>query len=366
MKILHIINNLGSGGAEKLLEDIIPILDEKEDVEVELLLLTGENNVFEESLRDKGIKINILDLNNIYNPKNIILIINFIKNSNFDIIHAHLFPTLYWTSLASKFIINKEFKLIYTEHNTHNKRRDHFFFKPIEKFIYNEYDEIISISSEVKRKLIKWLKIKNKDKVTIIENGIDTQKFKNAERYLKNDLCPNCCEDDIFITMVGRFSEQKDQKTLIKVMKELGDHTHLILVGEGQLINEHKKYTKKLNLDKRVHFLGFRDDVERVLKTSDIIVLSSHWEGFGLVAVEGMAAGKPVLASNVKGLKEIVEGAGLLFEQGNVNYLKKIINKLIHDADFYQKISQRCSIHSGNYDIENMVQNLLEVYNKFY
>ena len=89
----------------------------------------------------------------------------------------------------------------------------------------------------------------------------------------------------------------------------------LILVGEGPLKNSSQMLVQELCLKDRVFFLGNRDDVERIFKTADLSVLSSHWEGFGLVAVEGMAAGKPVIASNVSGLSEIVSGAGVLFEK---------------------------------------------------
>lgn len=157
MKILHIINNLGSGGAEKLIEQTLPIMNKEENIEVELLLLTKENNVFEKKIKDAGIKINIIGTKNIYNPLNIMSIRRFIKNNDFDIVHAHLFPVIYWTSLAAKSLFNKKFILFLTEHNTHNKRRNHFFFRPIEKFIYDEFDKIISISQKTESNLLKLI-----------------------------------------------------------------------------------------------------------------------------------------------------------------------------------------------------------------
>jgi hypothetical protein len=82
MKILHIINNLGSGGAEKLIEDTLPIMNKKEDIELEVLLLTDKNNVFAESLKKQGIKINVIGTDNIYSPTNIISIRKFIKKTS--------------------------------------------------------------------------------------------------------------------------------------------------------------------------------------------------------------------------------------------------------------------------------------------
>jgi glycosyltransferase involved in cell wall biosynthesis len=362
MKILHIINNLGSGGAEKLIEDTLPIMNKKEDIELEVLLLTDKNNVFAESLKKQGIKINVIGTDNIYSPTNIISIRKFIKNNDFDIIHAHLFPTIYWTSLAAKTLLNRKFKLVFTEHSTHNRRRNYIIFKPIDRFIYNEFDKVISISQKTKANLIDWLGAKKKNKFTIIENGIGTQKFNEAEAYSKKEMFSTCTEDNTFITMVGRFSEQKDQKTLIRALKQLDNNVHLFLVGEGLLIEEHKKYVENLNLNNRVHFLGFRSDVERILKTSDIVVLSSYWEGFGLAAVEGMAAGKSVIASDVSGLREVVKDAGLLFEQGDDEELAEIINELINNNDYYDLVSQKCLKKAEKYDISKMLNSLLKVY----
>lgn len=114
--------------------------------------------------------------------------------------------------------------------------------------------------------------------------------------------------------MVARFAEPKDHRTLIEAIEKLPQNYHLILVGEGPLLEQSKKLTTYLSLEDRIHYLGFRSDVYQILKTLDIIVLSSDYEGLSLSALEGMAAGKPFLASNVQGLKELVESTGILFE----------------------------------------------------
>ena len=84
----------------------------------------------------------------------------------------------------------------------------------------------------------------------------------------------------------------------------------------GELFEEVSKYAAKSPVHENIRFWGNRSDVPILLRTSDIIVMSSHWEGFGLAAVEGMAAKKPVVASDVDGLKQIVDGAGLIFKVG--------------------------------------------------
>lgn len=362
MKILHIINNLGSGGAEKLIEDLLPLMNNKEGINVDLLLLTDKNNVFDKKLNKNGIQIKIVPTKKIYNPLNIYYIRKYIKKGQYDVVHVHLFPSFYWVSFASKLIFKNKPKFVFTEHNTHNKRRETGYLRIIEKFVYSSYDKIISISQQTQINLIKWLKSKNNGRFLVIENGIDLKKFKEAKPYLKHEINSKFDEDTILICMVGRFFEQKDQPTLIKAMKHTPANVHLLLVGEGPLKVKNEELVKQVNLEERVHFLGFRDDVPRILKTVDIVVLSSKWEGFGLAAVEGMAAGKPVVASDVPGLREIVTGFGLIFEVGNSEELANKINKLINDPIKYNEIAKKCKLRANSYSIEKMVDEYIEQY----
>src|SRR5690625_3312144 len=95
LRVLHIINNLGAGGAERLVAEIIPLLNEVENVQADLLLLTNKNNVFDRILKENNSRIDIVQLNNIYNPLNIWKIKKHVINGKYDIVHSHLFPTQY-------------------------------------------------------------------------------------------------------------------------------------------------------------------------------------------------------------------------------------------------------------------------------
>ncbi len=364
MRILHIINNLGSGGAERLIADLLPRLNSYDEIECELLLLTDEKNVFDKELIKNGIKVNVLQRRKIYNLLNAIDIAKFVNKGNYDIIHAHLFPTQYWVALAKPHFKNKKIKLITTEHSSHNRRREKAYFKHIDKYIYRKYDKIISISEKTQENLMNWLKVKEKcrDKFIVIHNGIDMDKFSNALPYKKEEIVSKFNEETKVITMVARFSEAKDQPTLIRAMKKLNSDIHLVLVGEGPLLEECKKLTNDLGISERVHFLGYREDVARIMKTSDIIVLSSNWEGFGLSAAEGMASGKPVIASDVDGLREIIGDAGILFERGNHVNLSNLISELISDKSYYNQIVEKEFNKSKHYDIENNLNFLIKLY----
>lgn len=211
---------------------------------------------------------------------------------------------------------------------------------------------------------MKWLKFKPEDnkKFIVLENSVDINRFKEALPYKKNELISRKANNLKLICMVGSFTRQKDQPTIIKSMLLMEENVHLILVGRGPTLNESRELANKLKLTERVHFLGVRTDIEQILKTVDIAVLSSNWEGFGLVAVEGMAAGKPVIASNVDGLREVVKGAGLLFEKGNVEQLAYKINNLLTDEKIYNDTSKKCIVRADSYDIHIMVHKIFNLY----
>lgn len=364
MKILHIISGLGSGGAQKLVEETVPLINRYKDVEVEVLLLNDRNNVFDKKLRDSGIKVEVVPFRNPRSPLNIFFIRKYLVTGDYDIVHVHLFPTSYWVALASKILFKNNCKLIFTEHSTHNSRREKWYFKYIDIFIYSNYDKVISISKNTQENLLKWINSSktNINKFTVIENGINLRRFTEAKSYKKSEINSNLNQDNKLLCMVGRFGKQKDQSTIIYAMRNLPTDTHLILVGEGQLKQENEKLAKELGVGSRVHFLGVRNDVERILKTVDILILSSHWEGFGLAAVEGMAAGKPVIASNVEGLREVVKGAGILFEKGNSNDLALKINDLSNNDEKYESISSLCLKRAEQFDINIMVEQYLNLY----
>jgi glycosyltransferase involved in cell wall biosynthesis len=366
LKVLHIIDNLGSGGAEKLIEESLPLMKNAMGIEVELLLLSDKEDVISESLKKSGVKVDVIPLRKSRSPLNIFYIRRYIVKGQYNIIHTHLFPTIYWVSIASIFIFKNKPSFFYTEHSTHNRRRDKSYLRPLEKFIYSSFDRIISISDSTQENLIKWLKPKqrNMNKFIVINNGVNINKIREAKPYEKVGIDSDLTGAIKLLCMIGRFSKAKDQSTIIRAMKNIPKDVHLLLVGVGPLKIYNEKFAEDIGVSNRVHFLGFRNDVERILKTSYIIIQSSNWEGFGLSAVEGMAAGRPIIASNIEGLREVIKGAGILFEKGNSEELANEVINIIQDNKKYKDIAEACLTRAKSFDVEIMVREILIEYQK--
>ena len=355
MKILQVINSLGIGGAEKLVMDSTLWLSKKEDI-VDVLLLNGAETDFKYALIKDGIRVFSLgNKNNIYNPILIFKIISFLKE--YDLVHVHLFPAQYWVVIAN-FLSGSKIRLVTTEHSTSNRRRYIWAFKWIDRLIYKYYDKIIAISPQTKEALAHY--IGNDEYITTIFNGVNLQFITSSLPYLKKELVGD--QKAKIIIQVAGFRLEKDQDTVIDALKKLPEDVHLVLVGDGprKVVCEEK--VRRLDIESRVHFLGLRTDVPRLLKTADVVVMSSHWEGFGLAAVEGMAAGKPVIVSNVPGLAEIVKGHGLLFEKGNEWELSELLKQLFNTQDFYDKIAFQCLNRASSFSIDKMMKQYREVY----
>jgi glycosyltransferase involved in cell wall biosynthesis len=360
MKILQIINSLGTGGAEKLLLDTLPLYRE-EGIEMDILLLWDNDCMFTQQLQKLNCcKVYILNKSYntraIYNPFLILKISKIIKD--YDLVHVHLFPAQYFVALANMLNGNKN-KLLFTEHSTSNSRMASPFLAILDRFFYKSYSKIVAISEGVKDSLGKHLK--KQSKIELIVNGVETAKVSQAPLNveIKNRFPDRETE---LIVQVGGFRIQKDQDTVIRSLVSLPINYHLLLVGDGERKDQLVDLVKQLSLVDRVHFLGIRNDVFSILKSVDIVVVSSHWEGFGLAAVEGMAARKPVVASDVPGLSEVVQGAGILFPVGNSEQLAAEITALLENQEHYQSVAEACQQRAADYDIHKMVDQHIKLY----
>lgn len=344
MRILHVITSLEIGGAQRLLSDLLPLQVTSEDVT--LLVYERVHNDFERTIEDAGIKILCLDEHIFHNPGVVLRLRKIFRD--YDLVHAHLFPTIYWASIAARGL---KVKLVYTEHSTSNSRRNKWYFRPVERFMYGRYNRIISISQQTQDALTFWLK-QDDERFVVINNGVDTKKFAAA----KVPVIPKS------LIMVSRFASSKDQETVIRAMVHIDKEATLRFVGDGENRKHCEDVAQELGVAERIQFLGSRSDIPELVASSYIGIQSSNWEGFGLTAVELMAAGKPVIATNVDGLKQIVEGAGVIFNVGNDSELAVRVNNLLVDRLYYHAMSESCQNRAKLYDIFLMSESYLKLY----
>jgi len=359
MKILHVITSLRLGGAERLLTELLPRLQQMGH-KVAVYSFLGINTPFADQLRRAGIEVIMGPENrSVYNPGHIRILRQLMPL--YDIVHTHNSSSQLFAALAN---IGCDTPLVTTEHNTTNRKRNHWFLHQIDRWMYRQYRQIICISPAVKQQLNADIPC-TINRSIVVYNGIDMSRFEQAQPAdLREIIGADIPSQTFFVIMVAAFRWEKDHATLIKAMTYLPDNLHLLLVGTDHygLQAKSQQLVESLHLTKRVHFLGERTDVPSLLKAADVVVQSTHVDGFCLAAVEGMASSKPVVVSDVPGIREVVQDYGLIFPHQNAKALSEHILQLYQNDNYSSLTASRCKQHALEFDINRMVSNYNTVY----
>ena len=359
MRILQVITSLLVGGAEKLVVDLVPKLVERGH-DVDVVVFNAKNMPLLSLLSERCPQCKVYQLgDSFYNPLLILKLRKIMKS--YDIIHTHNSSPQLFAAIAN---LSLGKHLITTEHSTNNRKRESKgFLWWLDKWMYKRYDRIVAISDVARNKLLEYLHWEqNSSKVITINNGVDVEMFHHAEPASDEQLGFRRTSRFI-VVMVAGFREAKDQDTVVRAISHLPkDKFELWLVGIGERMAIVGELVQSLGLSDQVRFMGLRHDIPNILKAADAIIMSSHWEGLSLSNIEGMSVGKPFIASNVNGLKEVTEGAGILFPYGNDSILANIIQKLSEEDAYYKSVSKKCYDRAKNYDLTSMVSQYCEVY----
>lgn len=304
MRVLLVITGLGVGGAERQVCDLADGLN-RLGHEVKLLYLTGSAVVTPASA---GVAIHGLGMGK--NPLSFLGAIRALKRhiESFrpDVVHSHMFHANILVRLAR--LSCSIPKLISTAHNTSEGGR-------FRSFLYRITDSLADLSTNVSDEAVEAF-VENgavpKGRMIVVYNGIDLSRFHCVDPQERSRS-----NDDLVILAVGRLHPQKDYPNLLRAFSLLpptfsGQRLRLDIVGEGAERNALVVLAKGLGIESRVHFLGIRSDVPKLMNQADLFVLSSAWEGFGLVVAEAMACEKRVVATDCGGVAEVLAGNGIL------------------------------------------------------
>ena len=354
-KTLHVITSLRTGGAERLMVDLLPRLQER-GLQVELAVFDGTATDFYSALEAQGIPIHALGMGvrAMHSPCCIPALRRLMRQ--FDIVHTHNTPSQYFVAIASMGMKLAP-KLVTTEHSTMNRRRNSFLFRLLDKWMYGRYNKIIGVSDSTTLSLLNYLH--GLQQSITINNGIAVDAFLHATA--AQDIMEAFGQNKRLV-MSAAFRYPKDHETVIRALHLLPDDYHLLLAGDGNRRKIVEEFGAQEQLSQRVHFLGNRNDVANVLKAADVIVMSSRYEGLSLSSLEGLASGRPVVASDVPGLREIVGNAGILFPQGDAQALAKTILALEEHPKLRQQTIEKGLQRAHQYDISTMIEAYWQVY----
>lgn len=341
IKVLHVTQST-IGGTLEYLKLLLPRLNPNI---FEVTVICPSYGPMATELKNMNIKVEIIEMvreiSLLNDWKSVVKLRRYIKNNNFDIIHLHSSKAGAIGRIANLF---NRIPCIYTPHgwafNMKVSNQKKFLYRLIEKLLSYLCNTIIAISQAEKEDAIK-LKISNHEKIKLITNGIDVSKFSmNVTDDIRKRL--GISKETKIIGMVGRLSQQKDPITFIevaKLIKDRGYNVYCILVGDGELREEVEQKIHEHRIQDHFLITGWTNEVANYVTQFDVGVLTSQWEGFGLVLAEYMAAKVPVVASNVNGICDVVlnQISGILVSPGDVEGFANAIIKILENEELAQK-----------------------------
>lgn len=373
MRILQVINRLGYGGAESLVTQWAKQFHFKgHQVDVCTIYSMGE---FGLELERQGIPVYKLDLDprmethhlrRKYDLRVSLPLARIIKKGRYDAVHAHLFPTSLFVAIAS--YLASEPGYFFSEHSITNRRRRYPIFKVLDWAIYRRFNQIIAVSNTVRDSLLLWLPGLS-DKVRVVHNSIDPKHYNvpNSQVLtLRRQL--GIIENSLIILYVGRLLPAKGPDILLEALSLLPADVRpfrVLIVGEGPLEEALRERAAESRLEGKVDFLGSRGDIAHLLDLADLVVLPSRWEGLPMILLEAMAARRPVIATRVGGIPEVIKNGenGWLVDPEDAQALATTISIALESPNLRGRFGDRghetvCS----EYSMDNAIQRLLEIY----
>ena len=278
-----------------------------------------------------------------------------------DVVHSHMFHANILSRLAS--MIGKIRRLVCTAHSNVEGGA-------LRMLLYRLTDSLADEFTNVSQGAVESferLKAAPVGRMLVMHNGIDTRRFRFnpvARQQLRDEL--GIQDNRVFIA-IGRFHEAKDYPNLLNafsIFSRSQSDGHLLIVGDGELRPKIEQQIKVLGLQARVSLLGIRQDVPELLSAADVFVLSSAWEGFGLVVAEAMAAERIVIATNSGGVKEVLGNNGFLVAPRDSTMLAENMQKAImlseSEAREYGRKSRQYIL--DNFGLDGVVERWLAIY----
>lgn len=338
IRICQMITELRPAGAERVVYDLSRRLDASR-FDVQVIALRGGKVAGQ--LEREGIKVTVLDVRGKWDVFKFRPLVEILRRERFDILHTHLFHA----DLVGRFAAHRVAvpHLIHTVHVAEARFRPwHFAFA---RFFSDWCEKIVCVSKSVYDFHSQRSGL-TAEHYTVIPNGIAVDEFTRDEesrRRLRSQW--GLSDDQPLAAFVGRLDEQKGIETLLGAMSHLGaqgNPVHLVIAGDGPKHRVVENFIRHGEGGGHCQSLGFVDDVRAVLSAADMLVMPSRWEGFGLAAAEAMAAGLPVVATRVAGIRDVVVDGetGLLVGCDDVVALSQAVEKLTENAELRKRLGQ--------------------------
>ncbi len=362
-KVLYLLNFAGKAGTERYVETLVRYLST--DGLVEPYFAYNEGGLLVERLEAMGVPCRRVEMRRRFDRRAAKELAALCAEWDIDLVHCHYLREHYTALLAKKY--NKKIRVVYTNHfvlaNDAVTRLSN-------RIMDRRQDQMIAVCNRGKEQLIAngW----SGERIQVIFNAVDLEAWagERSESTLRSEL--ELPEDRFVMLCASRFAEDKGHRYLIDSVKRLTELSAvpftLVLAGDGPLLEPARTQVKELGLEDCVKFIGFRKDMKNLYKGSDLYVNSSQHEALSFLIIEAMAAGLPVIATDMGGNSDIVNdeaGCGLLVEYDNPDSMAVAMKCFLEDPAFAVKCRENAlKTVEEKFEVHKMARATYGVYEK--
>ncbi|TQD40219.1 N-acetyl-alpha-D-glucosaminyl L-malate synthase BshA [Haloflavibacter putidus] len=295
-------------------------------------------------------------------------LVDMVKLHNIEVLHVHYAIPHAYAGYMAKQMLKEEginIPMVTTLHGTDiTLVGNHPFYKPAVTFSINQSDVVTSVSQSLKDDTLRYFNIKNEIKV--VPNFIDTSKRQNNFEDCQRRIM--AADDEKIIVHISNFRKVKRIDDVIKIFAKINKQikSKLIMVGEGPEIMNAKDLARDLGVRNKIIFMGESSEVNKILCFSDLFLLPSESESFGLAALEAMVNGVPVISTNTGGLPEVNQqgNSGFLSDVGDVEDMAKNALHILKDEETLSTFKDNAKKIASKFDIDAIVPLYEDVYER--
>jgi glycosyltransferase involved in cell wall biosynthesis len=358
--VARVITWLPPGGIERRMAAVLPRLNQP-PFRVSVVCLR-ERGLLADELERAGVPVAVIPLRSRLEPRGLRALAQWMRDARVDLVHAHMYRSNVPATIAARMAGVRTVLCQVHNVNTWETWRQRW----MDRLLLRWRAAMIAVSEEVKRDVVTNLRC-SPDRVRVLYNGIDLEEYGSArpDPELRRSL--GIGDGKRLIVVLARLVPQKGHIRLLRALEAVRGElppTQVLLVGEGKMYDALVREVQTRRLNDMVLFAGHRDDAPKILALADLSVLTSDREGFSNAIVESLAAGVPVVATNVGGNCEaIVDGeSGLLVDPHDTHGIGQAVKKLLGDETLRQRMSEAARLRAKRFGLDQMVEETRRLY----
>ena len=331
LKVLYLLNHAGKAGTERYVETLIRYLGGKQ---VEPYFAYNEGGLLVERMAELGVPTARIEMNSRFDFKAAKALAGLCREWGIELVHCHYLREHYTALLAKKHLPG--LKVVYTNHFV---LANNAVTRLSNRWMDRRQDQMIAVCNKGREQLIAngW----SGDRIQVVFNAVDLDAWAGGREgsTLREEF--GIPADRLVMLCASRFADDKGHAYLIRSLKRLTELSDapftMVLAGDGPLLEPTKAQVEELGLTDRVIFAGFRKDIKNLYKGSDVYINSSQHEALSFLIIEAMAAGLPVIVTDMGGNRDIVPpgaACGALVKYDDPDSMAQAMKKMLEDAGY--------------------------------